>query len=175
MSAVILVADDDATIRTVVREALSRAGHQVRTADSIAALWKLIDDGVGDAVVTDVILPDGNGLDLIPRIVERRPGLPVIVMSAQNTLSTAVRATEQGAFEYLPKPFDIDALTRIVASALARAGHLVHQAERLAADRAFAGNAGSVSDHRARRADRPQRADPGGVWHRQGTRSAGAA
>ena len=122
MSAVILVADDDAAIRTVVREALSRAGHQVRTADSVAALWKLIDDGVGDAVVTDVILPDGNGLDLIPRIVERRPGMPVIVMSAQNTLSTAVRATEQGAFDYLPKPFDIDALTRTVASALARAG-----------------------------------------------------
>ena len=122
MTATILVADDDAAIRTVVRQALTRAGYLVKTVDSIAGLWKLIDAGEGDAVVTDVILPDANGLDAIPRLLARRPGLPVIVMSAQNTLSTAVRATEQGAFDYLPKPFDIDALTRAVASALAASG-----------------------------------------------------
>ena len=119
LPATILVADDDAAIRTVVRQALTRAGHAVRTADTAAGLWALVDEGVGDCVITDVILPDANGLDLIPRMLARRPGLPVIVMSAQNTLSTAVRATEQGAFDYLPKPFDIDELARTVASALA--------------------------------------------------------
>ena len=120
--ATILVADDDAAIRTVVRQALTRAGHIVRTTETAAGLWKLIDDGQGDCVITDVILPDANGLEAIPRILARRPGLPVIVMSAQNTLSTAVRATEQGAFDYLPKPFDIDELARAVASALAASG-----------------------------------------------------
>ena len=121
---VVLVADDDAAIRTVVRQALVRAGHEVRTVDSNAGLWKLVDAGEGDVVVTDVILPDGDGLSAIPRLLERRPGLPVIVMSAQNTLSTAVRATEHGAFDYLPKPFDLDALVRAVASALAATGRL---------------------------------------------------
>lgn len=124
MTATVLVADDDAAIRTVVRQALTRAGHIVKTCDSVAALWALVDAGEGDVVVTDVILPDADGLAAIPRLLARRPGLPVIVMSAQNTLSTAVRATEQGAFDYLPKPFDIDALARAVASALAASGHV---------------------------------------------------
>mgnify|MGYP000855262117 FL=1 len=119
LGATILVVDDDAAIRTVVRQALTRAGYLVRTTDSVAGLWRLIEEGVGDIVITDVMLPDANGLDTIPRILDRRPGMPVIVVSAQNTLSTAVRATEQGAFEYLPKPFDINELTRAVASAVA--------------------------------------------------------
>jgi len=119
MTPTVLVVDDDAAIRTVVRQALTRAGYLVRTTDSIAGLWRLIEEGVGDIVITDVMLPDANGLDAIPRILDRRPGMPVIVVSAQNTLSTAVRATEQGAFEYLPKPFDINELTRAVASAVA--------------------------------------------------------
>ena len=123
--ATIIVADDDAAIRTVVRQALTRAGHLVRTTETAAGLWKLIDGGHGDCIITDVILPDGNGLDQVPRIIARRPGLPVIVMSAQNTLSTAVRATEQGAFDYLPKPFDIDELARAVGRALAAAGGIV--------------------------------------------------
>jgi two-component system nitrogen regulation response regulator GlnG len=113
-----LVVDDDAAIRTVVRQALVRAGHTVRTTDSASGMWKLIEEGLGDVLVTDVRLPDANGLDMIPLVTARRPGLPVIVMSAQNTLSTAVRATEQGAFDYLPKPFDLDELTRAVHAAL---------------------------------------------------------
>ncbi|MFQ3594560.1 MAG: nitrogen regulation protein NR(I) [Sphingomonadaceae bacterium] len=114
----VIVVDDDAGIRTVVRQALLRAGHSVRTTDSAAGLWKLIDSGLGDVMVTDVLLPDANGLDLLPLVAERRPDLPVIVMSAQNTLSTAVKATEMGAFDYLPKPFDLNELARCVASAL---------------------------------------------------------
>jgi two-component system nitrogen regulation response regulator GlnG len=123
----ILVVDDDAAIRTVVREALRRAGHEVRAVDCAAAMRREIASGFGEVLVTDVILPDGNGLDLVPEILAMRPRLPIIVLSAQNTLSTAVRATEQGAFEYLPKPFDLDELTRAVAAAL--------EASRMAAQR----------------------------------------
>ncbi len=118
MTATVIVADDDAAIRTVVRQALGRAGYQVRLTETAAGLIKLVEEGRGDVVVTDVILPDANGLDTIPRLLALRPGLRVIVMSAQNTLSTAVRATEQGAFDYLPKPFDLNELTRSVAAAL---------------------------------------------------------
>jgi two-component system nitrogen regulation response regulator GlnG len=118
MTTTVIVADDDAAIRTVVRQALTRAGHEVKLTDTAAGLVKLVEEGVGDVVVTDVILPDANGLDTIPQLLALRPGLRVIVMSAQNTLSTAVRATEQGAFDYLPKPFDLNELTRSVAAAL---------------------------------------------------------
>ncbi len=118
MTATIIVADDDAAIRTVVRQALIRAGYQVRLTETAAGLVKLVEEGRGDVVITDVILPDANGLDTIPHLLALRPGLRVIVMSAQNTLSTAVRATEQGAFDYLPKPFDLNELIRSVAAAL---------------------------------------------------------
>lgn len=118
MTATIIIADDDAAIRTVVRQAMLRAGYQVLVTETAAGLIRLIAEGRGDVVISDVILPDGNGLDTIPKLLELRPGLRVIVISAQNTLSTAVRATEQGAFDYLPKPFDLNELTRSVATAL---------------------------------------------------------
>ncbi len=114
----IIVADDDAAIRTVVRRALTRAGYAVRATETAGGLARLIDDGVGDVVISDVMFPDGNGLDGLPGLLARRPGLKVIIVSAQNTLSTAVRATEAGAFDYLPKPFDLDELVRAVASAV---------------------------------------------------------
>lgn len=116
----ILLVDDDAAIRMVVTEALKRDGHEVRTAGSVAEQVALLESFVPDVLITDVVLPDGNGLDLVPTILAQRPELPVIVLSAQNTLTTAVRATEQGAFEYLPKPFDLDELTRAVRDGLAR-------------------------------------------------------
>ena len=84
-----------------------------------ATLWRWVADGEGDLVITDVIMPDENGLDLIPRIKKLRPELRIIVMSAQNTLLTAIKATERGAFEYLPKPFDLRELVSIVERALA--------------------------------------------------------
>ncbi|MFS0736283.1 nitrogen regulation protein NR(I) [Sphingomonas sp. 1P06PA] len=114
----ILVVDDDAAIRTVVREALRRAGHLVETAGSVAELTKAVAGFDPHVLVTDVILPDGNGLDEVPALIAARPAMPVIVLSAQNTLATAVRATEQGAFEYLPKPFDLQELLRAVQDAL---------------------------------------------------------
>ena len=114
----VLVADDDRSIRTVLTQALGRAGYQVRATSSAATLWRWVEDGEGDVAITDVIMPDENGLDLIPRIRRIRPELPVIVMSAQSTLTTAVQATQRGAFEYLPKPFDLTDLLAVVDRAL---------------------------------------------------------
>jgi len=117
-AATILVADDDRSIRTVLSQALGREGYEVRTTGTAAGLWKLIESGEGDLVITDVVMPDENGLDLVPRIRKLRPNLRIVVMSAQSTLLTAVKATERGAFEYLPKPFDLRELVGIVARAL---------------------------------------------------------
>jgi len=116
--ATILVVDDDKAIRTVVSQALVRHGHQVRATGEVATLWRWVEDGEGDLVITDVIMPDEDGLDLLPRIKRVRPDLPVVVMSAHSTLMTAVRATEGGAFEYLPKPFDLNDLVVVVDRAL---------------------------------------------------------
>ncbi len=118
MASTILVADDDRAIRMVLNQALIRLGHDVRLTGNAATLWRWVAEGEGDLVITDVIMPDENGLDLIPRIKKIRPELRIIVMSAQNTLLTAVKATERGAFEYLPKPFDLRELVSVVERAL---------------------------------------------------------
>jgi two-component system nitrogen regulation response regulator GlnG len=114
----ILVADDDAAIRTVLNQALSRVGHNVRVTSNAATLWRWVAAGEGDLVITDVVMPDENAFDMLPRIKKARPELPVVVMSAQNTFMTAIRASETGAYEYLPKPFDLNELLNIVNRAL---------------------------------------------------------
>jgi two-component system, NtrC family, nitrogen regulation response regulator GlnG len=115
----ILVADDDAAIRTVLNQALSRAGYSVRLTSNAATLWRWVSEGEGDLVITDVVMPDENAFDLLPRIKRARPDLPIVVMSAQNTFMTAIRASERGAYEYLPKPFDLKELIAIVGRAIA--------------------------------------------------------
>jgi two-component system nitrogen regulation response regulator GlnG len=119
-SRTILIADDDRAIRTVLSQALTRAGYNVRATSSASTLWRWVEDGEGDLVVTDVVMPDENGLDLLPRIKRVRPDLRVVVMSAQSTFTTAVKAAQRGAFEYLPKPFDLKELLNVVERALAR-------------------------------------------------------
>ncbi len=119
MNGKILVADDDAAIRTVLNQALSRAGYEVRLTSNAATLWRWVAQGEGDLVITDVVMPDESAFDLLPRIKKLRPELPVVVMSAQNTFMTAIRASERGAYEYLPKPFDLKELITIVGRALA--------------------------------------------------------
>ena len=114
----ILVADDDSAIRTVLNQALSRAGYEVRSTGNAATLWRWVSQGDGDLIITDVVLPDENAFDLLVRIKKARPDLPVLIMSAQNTFMTAIRASERGAYEYLPKPFDLKELIAIVGRAL---------------------------------------------------------
>ena len=114
----ILVAEDDSSVRTVLNQALGRAGYSVKSTGNIATLWNWIDSGEGNLVITDVLMPDENGLDLLPKIKKNRPDLRVIVMSAQNTLLTAVKAAERGAFEYIPKPFDLSEFLSIVKRGL---------------------------------------------------------
>lgn len=116
----VLVADDDTAIRTVLNQALARAGYIPRTTSNASTLWRWVSQGEGDVVVTDVVMPDENAFDMIPRIRKIRPELPIIVMSAQNTLMTALKATEKGAFEYLPKPFDLNELVTVIGRAMAQ-------------------------------------------------------
>ena len=114
----VLIADDDTAIRTVLNQALARAGFAPRATGNAATLWRWVSQGEGDVVITDVVMPDENAFDLIPRIKKLRPDLPIIVMSAQNTLMTALTAAEKGAFEYLPKPFDLTEVVAVVSRAL---------------------------------------------------------
>jgi two-component system nitrogen regulation response regulator GlnG len=118
MDGTVLVADDDRTIRTVLTQALTRAGCKVHATSSLMTLMRWVDEGKGDLVISDVIMPDGNGLETLPQINEKRPGLPVIVISAQNTIMTAIQATEADAYDYLPKPFDLPDLMKRAARAL---------------------------------------------------------
>ncbi len=117
----ILLADDDAAIRMVLNQALSRAGYEVRPTGNISTMWNWVTRGEGDLLITDVSMPDGNAFDVMPKIKKHRPELPVVVMSAQNTFMTAIRASELGAYEYLPKPFDITEVLAVVSRALAEA------------------------------------------------------
>ncbi len=117
-TATILVADDDAAIRTVLNQALSRAGYEVRITSNAATLWRWVSAGEGDLVITDVVMPDENAFDMLPRIRRARPDLPVLVMSAQNTFMTAIKASECGAYDYLPKPFDLTEMIGIIGRAL---------------------------------------------------------
>ena len=115
----ILVADDDSAIRTNVAQALSRARYEVRATGAAATLWRWVQSGEGDLVVTEMVMADENTLELLPRIKKLRPELPIIVMSAQNTFMTAIRASELGAYDYLPKPFDLKELLDVVGRAMA--------------------------------------------------------
>ncbi|GGW22361.1 nitrogen regulation protein NR(I) [Gemmobacter lanyuensis] len=118
MDGTVLVADDDRTIRTVLTQALTRAGCKVHATSSLVTLMRWVEEGKGDLVISDVVMPDGNGLEALPRITRLRPGLPVIVISAQNTIMTAIQAAEAEAFDYLPKPFDLPDLMKRSARAL---------------------------------------------------------
>ncbi len=124
MDGTILVADDDRTIRTVLTQALTRAGCKVHATSSLTTLMRWVSEGKGDAVITDVMMPDGNGLEMLPKIATDRPGLPVIVISAQNTIMTAIQAEEAAAYDYLPKPFDLPDLMKRTARAIEARGRV---------------------------------------------------
>ncbi|MCR9079846.1 MAG: sigma-54 dependent transcriptional regulator [Hyphomonadaceae bacterium] len=114
----VLLAEDDASIRLIVNQTLVTAGYAVRATSSPEALERWVRNGEGDVVVTDVYLTDTPIFELLPSFKLVRPELPIIVMSGQNTILTAASAAQHGAYDYLPKPFDIDQLTDLVGRAL---------------------------------------------------------
>ncbi|MCU9846877.1 sigma-54 dependent transcriptional regulator [Defluviimonas sp. WL0024] len=120
MDGTVLVADDDRTIRTVLTQALTRAGCKVHATSSLVTLMRWVEEGKGDLVISDVVMPDGNGIEALPKIAAVRPGLPVIVISAQNTIMTAIQAAEAEAYDYLPKPFDLPDLMKRASRALSQ-------------------------------------------------------
>jgi two-component system nitrogen regulation response regulator GlnG len=114
----VLLLEDDASIALVITAALEAEGFDVTRCDSIAERDRLLVRERFLALVTDVVLPDGDGIETLGPVREQFPAMPIIILSAQNTLDTAVRASDTGAFEYFPKPFDIDELARTVRQAV---------------------------------------------------------
>ena len=114
----VLLVEDDSSIATVITAALRSEGLEVEHCASIAARDDMLALRSFDALVTDVMLPDGDGIATLDAVRAAHAELPIIILSAQNTLDTAVRASDNGAFEYFPKPFDIDELARTVRLAV---------------------------------------------------------
>ena len=114
----VIIADDDRSLRMILAQALSRAGCKVRATGTLSTLWRWLEDGEGEVLVTDVMMPDGDTIELIPRIKKKRPDMPIIVMSAKNNINTAMRANQFGAYQYLPKPFDLKDLVSSVNTAM---------------------------------------------------------
>ncbi len=112
----ILVVDDDRSIRFILKKLLEDNGYEVQTTGNHAGLLRLIKQTLPDLLITDVRLPDGNVLNSMPEIKKTYPTLPIIVISAFSSLSTAVNSVKFGAFEYLSKPFDIDNVLQVVKS-----------------------------------------------------------
>jgi len=114
----VLLVEDDPSIAIVITAALEAEGFDVVSCETVAERDRQLAKCEFSALVTDVMLPDGDGIESLPKVRELHPGMPIIILSAQNTLDTAVRASDTGAFEYFPKPFDIDELARTVRQAV---------------------------------------------------------
>ncbi|MEM7778949.1 MAG: sigma-54 dependent transcriptional regulator [Pseudomonadota bacterium] len=117
MSGRVLLVEDDTAIATVILAALEDEGFEIAHCTSIRERDVHLLDRSFDVMLTDVMLSDGDGLATLNAVKEYAPDMPVIVLSAQNTLDTAVRASDSDAFEYFPKPFDLDELVRAVLQA----------------------------------------------------------
>ena len=118
----VLLVEDDESIAIVITAALEAEGFAVVHCDSVSERDRLLMGNRFSALVTDVMLTDGDGIETLPAVRTAYPDMPVIILSAQNTLDTAVRASDTGAFEYFPKPFDIDELARTVRQAVGSSG-----------------------------------------------------
>jgi len=114
----IWVIDDDRSIRWVLEKAFKQAGMEVATFASAAGIPEALEHGVPDALITDIRMPGVNGLELLDRVRQRHPDLPVIIMTAHSDLDSAVAAYQGGAFEYLPKPFDVDEAVELARRAI---------------------------------------------------------
>jgi len=113
----VLLADDDDSVRLVLSKALTRAGHSVKATDNAATLVKWAQAGQGDIVLTDVMMGGREVFESLPELTESRPNMPVIIISANNTVNTALKAGTHKVFEYVPKPFDLEDVTQAVSRA----------------------------------------------------------
>jgi two-component system nitrogen regulation response regulator GlnG len=129
MSPNALLVEDDAAIATVITAALEEDGFAVDRCDSIAGRDRLLAERRYDVMLTDVVLGDDDGIESLAAVHAAAPDMPIIILSAQNTLDTAIRATDTGAFEYFPKPFDLDELVRTARQAAVSRSDAVEQAE----------------------------------------------
>ncbi len=118
MNGKVLLVEDDGAIATVITAALEDEGFAVDHCDSIAARDRLLAENSYHVMLTDVMLSDGDGMETLGDVRALTSDLPIIVLSAQNTLDTAVRASENQAFEYFPKPFDLEEMVRTVVQAV---------------------------------------------------------
>jgi len=107
----VLLADDDDSVRLVLSKALTRAGHSVKATDNADTLVKWAAAGQGDIVLTDVMMGGREVFERLPELTQARPNMPVIIISGNNTVNTALKAGSHKVFEYVPKPFDLDDVT----------------------------------------------------------------
>jgi two-component system nitrogen regulation response regulator GlnG len=117
------IVDDDESIRWVLEKALSREGMKVACFPGAAELLNALSDGAPDVLISDIRMPGINGLELMERVRARSPKLPVIIMTAHSDLDAAVASYKGGAFEYLPKPFDVDGVATLVRRAVSRSAN----------------------------------------------------
>jgi two-component system nitrogen regulation response regulator GlnG len=110
----ILIADDDKAIRVVLEKKFNRSGFTTKSTDRGKILLSWVEQGEGDLIITDVVMEDSNGLELLPLIRKIRPDIPVMIMSGLNTIKTAIEASTSGAYEYFSKPFDLDHVLDVV-------------------------------------------------------------
>ncbi len=113
----LLVVDDEPTIRRILEVAFTKEGYHVGTAEDALAALRLLESGQWNCVLTDVTMPGMTGFELFEEVRARWPETEVVIMTAYGTIPQAVEAIRKGAFEYVPKPFDLDSLKRIIQAA----------------------------------------------------------
>jgi two-component system nitrogen regulation response regulator GlnG len=114
----IWIVDDDQSIRFVLEKALAREELPVRSFTNARDVLAALEDDAPQVLVSDIRMPGGTGIDLLAKVKERHPGLPVIIMTAYSDLDSAVSAFQSGAFEYLPKPFDLPKAVALIRRAV---------------------------------------------------------
>ncbi len=146
----IWIVDDDQSIRFVLEKALLREGLPTRSfinpREVLAALETATDDDGPQVLVSDIRMPGGSGLDLLSTVKEKHPGLPVIIMTAFSDLDSAVSAFQGGAFEYLPKPFDLTKAVELIRRAVEESQREEVAEERMAATPEMLGQAPAMQD-----------------------------
>lgn len=127
-SETVWIVDDDRSIRWVLEKALQQEGMSTQSFDSADSLLSRLARQQPDVIISDIRMPGASGLDLLAQLREQFPRLPVIIMTAHSDLESAVASYQGGAFEYLPKPFDVDEAVSLVKRAAQHAQEQLAQA-----------------------------------------------